>query len=220
MASLSHGVSLDYSSTVYASTLHALIESAVVANVSASDLIGGTHFISVGLTAPNPTNYPIWFSSDPADPVLRVWSPPFDIWLAAGPDRMEIPLKNASGGAVHKGALVCISSFSQFTVATHPSLNACGILQDTSASGAWSPVMIYGIGWASFQSSFSGVGGNNACIAGYYMQAFGNRAGHCHGVASANDGSAGSGIVYGIWLETRSTNGLARCLFWGPKATI
>lgn len=220
---LTKGTTVDIVTTVTAGTLHTLIESALVSGISASDFAADTHSIFVGTSAPNPSVFPLWYSSDPVDPVLRVFATPFDIWLAVGPDRFEIPLKNSGDATAPLGALVCSTSASTFFVATSPSLNAIGFLQATTAAAAWGPVATCGIGFALHISSVSAGASTNIPTTGGGIKAYGSPAGGCYNEGIGSGG--GTGPFFGMWLEgnrsgASGSNSAFRALIWGPKITV
>lgn len=223
MATITKGTTISISTQVTSQTLHNLIENALLSNIGPSDLIAGTHFISVGTATPNPSAYPFWFNNDPEDPIVRVYALPWGIWCAIGPDRYEIPLRNNAGVVVPKGALVVADSSSSFSIATSPSLNALGFLQATAATGAYAPVAVCGIGWALHTSSPSLGGSGQAPTASSGLKAYGNPAGGVGGIGIGSNG--GSGPLFGMWLEGNrsgaSGHGSAfRAAIWGPKLTV
>jgi len=223
MANLTKGTTISIDTLVTSQTLHNLIENALLSNIGPSDLIAGTHFISVGTATPNPSAYPFWFSNDPEDPIVRVFALPWGIWCAIGPDRYELPLRNNSGVVVPKGALVVADSSSSFNIATSPSLNALGFLQATTVTGAYGPVAVCGIGWTLHTSSPSLGGAGQAPTPASGLKAFGCLAGGVAGLGIGGNG--GSGPLFGMWLEGNrsgaSGHGSAfRASIWGPKLTV
>jgi hypothetical protein len=222
MASLSRGTNIDISTQVTSQTLHNLIEHALVSGISASDLIAGTHFVSVGTATPNPSSYPIWYSNDYDDPILRVYARPWNVWLAVGPDRFEIPLLNSAATTVAMGCLVVANGASDFTLATSPSLNALGFAQATIAAGAYGPVATCGIGWVLHISSVSAGTQSQGPTAGDGLRAYGCPAGGIYGVGLSNNG--GSGPFFGMFLENNRSGASGsysrfRAHIWGPKMT-
>lgn len=155
MASFTRSTTIDSDTTVTAQTLHDLIEQCTI-SFSLSDVAGGgIKAIHGGTGEPSPSAYPLWFCPDPFDPVMRVWDDLRQIWLTFGPDRFEFPMKNAYGATIPKGAVVVASGASEFTLASSPSLNCLGFIQDTCASGAWGKICSCGIGWAFCSSAQS-----------------------------------------------------------------
>lgn len=223
MAQLFRGTTVASDTTVTAQTLHNLIENALVSGIGASDLIAGTHFIFVGTTQPNPSNFPLWYNPDPEDPVLRCYAPPFNIFLAVGPDRFEIPLLNSAATTVAMGCLVAANGASDFILATSPSLNAIGFAQATIAAGAWGPVCTYGIGYVLHISSPSCGTQTQGPTAGDGLRAYGCPAGGVYGNSIGSDG--GSGPFFGMFLESNRSGASGsfsrfRSMIWGPRLTI
>jgi len=222
MASLIRGTTITPTSQVTAATLHALIEQATLIGLAGSDFSGG-FTIKTDSSTPNPSLFPYWFESGMDDPVLRVFAAPWNIWLTVGPDRFEIPFRNASGTDCIKGALVVASGASEFTIATSPSLNAIGFLQATTAAGANGPVATVGIGWALFCSSVSissPAGGNPD--EQHAVVTRGCRAGTVAGYSI--DTAEGSGPMFGMWLESDRSGASGsmspkRIRIWGPRLT-
>lgn len=219
MARLNRALSITASQTVTAATLHSLIESAVLTGISASDVEGfnGSAFISAGTSTPDPSVSRFWYDTSNEDPVFRVYASPFNIWLAAGPDRFEIPLLNASGGTARKGAMVVASGASSFDLAAAgASLNVIGFLQATTASGAYGPVATCGLGWATWVSGHSG------CTIPSAGRALINRGCPLPGTCTALDifGVAGSGPMFGQYLDDSvPTDGCKLIHIWGPRLT-
>jgi len=220
MGTLSKGVTFSTTSTVTSQSLHDLIEAAVIGSVTPADITGGVVFLLTQLTVPNPSLYPFWYDSSPQDPVFRVYAAPWNIWLAAGPHRFEMPLQNGAGTLLAKGCLVVAgSNASQFMIGTAPSLNMIGFLQDTCASGAWGPVACQGIGWGLYASAVSGA--HIALAPGLFITARNVPAGCIHG-STVGTASGISGAYFGITLDTgRSGTTLPlsaiRVRIWGPR---
>jgi hypothetical protein len=217
MATLTPSNPLGINSYVTAQTLQDLIGTALVGGLTASDLQAGAFFYAATTATPNPSIYPFWYSTDPEDPVFRVFAAPWNIWLAAGPDRFEIPMLNMSGGPAAKGSLVCSSGASAFYIASNPSLTALGFLQDTTASGAYGPVCTYGIGWVYFGTGFSGP--TTQIASGSALRAWQSNPNYgVYGYALAASG--GSGPHFGILLDyviAVPSTSCVRALIWGPK---
>jgi hypothetical protein len=220
MATLSKGVTFSTTSTVTSQSLHDLIESAVIGSVTPADIVGNVKVLISQTTTPNASIYPYWYDSDPRDPILRVFAYPWNIWLAVGPHRWEMPLQNASATLLAKGCLVVAgSNASQFTIGTTPSLNMLGFLQNTCASGAWGPVACQGIGWALYASAVSGA--HVVLTAGLHLHARNVIAGCCNGLA-LQPATQVSGPFFGLTLDTsRSGTSLPlspiRVRIWGPR---
>jgi len=221
MANFTKGYTIDFGTYVTADVLHSLIEDALITNVTASDLADGFHITSVGTATPNPSIYPLWFSTDPLDPVLRVFARPWNIWLAVGPDRFEIPLINSAGTTARMGSLVCATGHSNFCLQSNPTSNMIGFLQATTASGAVGPVAVCGIGWVLHLSSTSGSASPDPSVGGG-LRAYGCPAG---GVASIGLGSnGGSGPIFGQFLEgnrsgASGSGSVFRAMIYGPMLT-
>ena len=223
MAVMTKGYTFQNTSTVTAGTLHSLVESALLSGIRASDVALGTHFVAVGTATPNPSAYPFWYSLDPLDPVFRVWAEPFKVWLAVGPDRMEVPL--LTDQTIPFGALVCSSAPSTCTLITSPSFAAVGFCQSTTASGAYAPIAMYGIGWALYISSpsMTSGSGDGAPQAGFGIKAYGCPAGGTYAQGTGSGG--GSGPFFGMWLEGQrsgasGSNAVYRAMIWGTKLTV
>ncbi len=222
MASLIRGTTITPSTLVTAATLHALIEQATLVGITGTDFSGG-FTIATSSATPNASLAPYWFDPHMDDPVFRVFATPWNIWLAVGPDRFEIPFRNASGTDCLKGALVVASGASEFTIATSPSLNAIGFLQAPTAAGSFGPVATVGIGWALYCSSVSigtPAGGNPD--EQHAVVARGCRPGTVAGYSI--DGAEGSGPMFGMWLESDRSGASGsmspkRIRIWGPRLT-
>jgi len=220
MASLIRGTTITPTSLVTAATLHSLIEQATLIGITGGDFSGG-FTIKTDSSTPNPSLFPYWFDPHIDDPVFRVFAAPWNIWLAAGPDRFEIPLRNASGTNCIKGAFVVASGASDFTIATNPSLNAIGFLQATTAAGAYGPVATCGIGWALYCSSVT-VSTGGLPDEQHAVISRGNIAGTVCGYSI--DGAEGSGPMFGMWLESNRSGASGsmspkRIRIWGPRLT-
>lgn len=220
MAVMTRGTTVTSTTTVTAQTLHDLIELAQVGTVVPSDIEGGTtQLIRSQAGEPNASIYPFWYSTDPVDPIFRVYARPWNIWLAVGPHRIEVPLLNGSATSLRMGTLVVAhTSPSTFTIGTNPSLNAIGFLQASTASGAYGPVAIKGIGWGLWCSAVSAHFADPR--AGHMVGARNVLAGTVMTMTQVNTGSAMSGPLFGVSLE-RSRSGFSgtferfRMLIWG-----
>lgn len=224
MANLNKGTTIAPTTTVTAQTLHDLIDLATISNLTVADLTGSVYFVSVSTSTPNPSLAPFWYNNDPEDPIFRVFAAPWNIWLAIGPDRYEIPLANSSGTDLRRGTQVVVSGASNFTIGTNPSLNAIGFLQAPTAAGAYGPVATCGIGWCLFCSSTSiPTPGGGVPATHFAVVSRGTPAGACAGYDIA--GALGSGPMFGMWLETdrpgaSGSNSAKRALIWGPRLTV
>lgn len=219
MARLVRGTTITVTTLVTAQTLHQLIEGATLADLSGADITGGVFFPSTTAATPNPSNAPFWYDPSHEDPIFRVFAAPWNIWLAVGPDRFEIPLRNTSGSLAPRGALVVASGASEFSIATNPSLNALGFLQAATPAGSFGPVATVGIVWALYNSSVSGC---DTVVEGRALKAAGTPAGTCCAVNI--DASPGSGPFFGHWLETDRSGfsgnlSIKRAMCWGPTLT-
>ena len=223
MANLSRGTTISVDTQVTSQTLHNLIENALISGISTSDLNAGTHTIAVSTSTPHPSFFPLWYNPDLDDPILRVFAAPWNIWLAVGPDRFELPFRNAAATEVAMGSLVCASAASEFYLATSPSLNALGFLQATTASGAWGPVATCGIGWALHISSVSSDTEDGTPLTGNGIRAYGCPAGGVYSIGIGANG--GSGPLFGMFLEANRSGASGsysrfRSVIWGPKLTV
>lgn len=224
MANLNKGTTITATQTVTAQTLHDLIDQATLTNLTIADVTGSIYFASVSTSTPNPSLAPFWYNPDPVDPIFRVFAAPWNIWLAVGPDRYEIPLLNSSGTECAKGCLVVVGTgASSFALGTNPSLNAIGFLQSTTAAGAYGPVATCGIGWALYCSSVSiSSPGGGLPDAKHAIVARGTPPGTVAGYDIG--GALGSGPMFGMWLESNrsgasGSNFPKRALIWGPRLT-
>jgi len=221
-ATLTRGTTVTIDTEVTSQTLHNLIESALVAGITASDLIAGSHFLSVGTATPNPSAYPFWYNNDPEDPVMRYWAEPWKLWLACGPDRWEYPLMNAAATMLPMGCMVTRSGSSAFSVAQNATLTFAGFLQATTASGAYGPVCCQGIGWVLHISSPSTLA-TQTPTGGTALKNFGSPAGGVYGLSVGSD--AGSGPYFGMFLESNRSGASGsgsrfRAWIWGPTNTV
>lgn len=223
MARLSRTQNISVTDTVSANTLHQLIETATISGISGNDFstTGGIFFPCVTNVSPNPTIAPFWYNPDHTDPVFRVYARPWNIWLTVGPDRFEVPLRNASGAPAPRGALVVASGASDFTLAANASINALGFLQGPTAAGAYGPVALCGIGFALYGSGNSG---STDPTAGTALIARGALPGYVAAMDIMN--SEGSGPMFGQWLEGFSSasnasghGALLRAHIWSPRLT-
>lgn len=218
MARLNRALNITSAQTVTAATLHSLIESAVLTGISASDVEGfnGAAFIATGTSAPDPSVSRFWYDTSPEDPVFRVYASPYNIWLAAGPDRFEAPFLNTTGGPVRKGALVFATLTGFGLTAAGATYGHLGFLQASTASGAYGPVAFTGIGWATWVSGHSGATVPSA------GRALINRGCPVDGTCTALDifGIAGSGPMYGQYLDDSvPTDGCKLAHIWGLRLT-
>lgn len=180
--------------TVTAQTLHDMVENATVTGITGGDGSGQEVFLVAQAAAPNPTNNPFWYdTSNAQDHVGKVYALPWNAWITFGPDRVEIPLLNFSGGTIHKGALVVASGASSFGVASGPSANVLGFTQDTAVSGAAVGVGIFGICWVAWGSAHSGFHLN--VTPAHLVVAHHTTAGFASASAQATD------LWYGIWID-------------------
>lgn len=223
MATLAKGVTYTTTSIVSSQSLHDLIEGATVGNVVPGDIAGGAVQFSLSATlAPDASIYPFWYSQDPQDPIFRVFARPWNIWLAVGPHRIEVPLQNGAATDLALGTLVVQSPTgtpSQFSIGSNPSLNAIGFLQSSAASGAFAPVGILGIGFALWASAVSST--YRALTAGDTIHSRHVIAGAVHGLG-VNVASACSFPAFGYFRDTaRSGTTLSftpvRVQMWGPR---
>lgn len=158
MATLTKGVTISDTTTVTSQILHDLIELAIIGNVTVADISGNVTLIyTQASVAPDPSLYPFWYDSFPEDPVFRVWDSLHSIWLVAGPHRFEFPMQNMSATNLRMGTLVVQDPKVQwgFNIATAPSLNVVGFLQNSCASGAWGAICNMGVGWGLWISAVS-----------------------------------------------------------------
>jgi hypothetical protein len=219
MAGLTKGTTISFGDTVTAQTLHNLIEAALISGIQQTDLNDGVHFISVGTATPNPSLFPLWYNTDPEDPVLRIFATPWDVWLTVGPDRFEVPLTNNGVDDITRGMIVAGCNPSECYIATNVSINAIGFAQDDIAVGSVGPVAIYGIG-----DVMHGTSESNAAVVsgGSGLSTFGCIAG---GVAPVGlDGNGGSGPLFGMFLQgprsgASGSGGVFKALIWGPTIT-
>jgi len=207
------------SDTVDAADLHSLIENATLTGLTGSDITGGGLYgVQSQYAAPSPTDSPFWFKDDPWDPVFKVWAQPWNCWVALGPDRIEVPFKNSAATDLACGTLVIGAGASLFSIATNPSLNALGFIQDTCASGSCVGVCTNGIGWVLWGSSTSTSGLPYTRWA--ITSRTNSKAGSCDHLNI--DGVEGHGVMFGMYLESQHSGltapGIARLArIWGPK---
>ena len=219
MGSLTKGLTVTPTTLVTSQTLHDLIELATIGNITPADIVGNVQFLLSQTAAPNGSLYPFWYSTDPQDPIMRVYDKRYGIWVAVGPDRFEIPMYNASATNLAFGTQVIAAAgptFPAVTLGTGPSLNAVGFCQSSAASGSWVPVCIFGIGWALWASG--GLAYGNALMG--------------RGVPAGVVGTVGfptasqvSGAIFGMLLETgRSGTTLSltaqRAMIWPPRMKL
>lgn len=227
MASLLRGTTITVTTTVTSTTLHTLIESATLTGLVGSDVSGGGVYFAAAQTAtPNPSLSPFWFDPTAADPIFRVFAAPWNIWLAAGPDRFEIPLRNGASTLCAWGCLVVPSGPSEFTLpgASGASLNALGFLQSDTASGAYGPVATMGIGWALYSSAASKASAqnNNPPAKADFLVPSTPGAAILGTVGAFFQASGPSSMIYGMWLEGDNSGSTGpsvrkRALIYGPR---
>jgi len=225
MASLQRGITIAPTTTVTATTLHTLIENATLVGLSGSDVTGGGIFFTAAQAAtPNPSLSPFWFDPTAEDPIYRVFAAPWNIWLAAGPDRFEIPLRNASGTECAWGCLVVASGASEFTLpgASGASLNAIGFLQADTPASAYGPVATMGVGWALYASAASHALAQNNNPPGAADYVVPSTSGLLGTVGAFFQASGPSMVVFGMFLDIdnpAATGPLVRrrAFIYGPK---
>jgi hypothetical protein len=230
MASFLRGTTITPTTTVTATTLHNLIELATVTGLTGSDVPGGAYFTAAQTATPNPSLSPFWFDPTPVDPIFRVFAAPWNIWLAAGPDRFEIPLRNGSGTLCAWGCLVVPSGPSEFTLpgASGASLNALGFLQSDTAAGSVGAVATMGIGWALYSSAASKAlaqNNNPPAVTDFVVPATPGTS--ILGTVGAFLSTSGpSSCLFGMWLDSNRVDGSPassgplvrkRVLIWGPR---
>jgi len=224
---------LDATDTVTSQSLHDMIENATLDGLASADLQPGTLVLQVSPTAPDDTaGERFWWDSTRIDgQVFRVFAEPWNIWLAVGPDRIELPFRNDSGDTLHRGALCLVApGASAITIATGPTFSMVGFAQDTTASGSWAAVCTQGIGFVAWTS---GTTNPSADIRGQELQAVNVRAGYVTAISSSDlaaDQLAGGahiwGLCFGFLTENTSDPDLPvatvnarglRARIWGPK---
>jgi hypothetical protein len=222
MANLNRGITYTITSTVTSASLHQLIENATLSNIGAADFTTGVAFVSAGTATPNPSLFPMWLSTDPQDPVFRVFAAPWNIWCAVGPDRFELPFLNSAATTGLQGALVIPGTgASSFQLGSNPSINVLGFLQSQTPADSYGPVAILGYGYALFASSISLVLGG-ALNEQYLVYNTGCPPGCVAGVAVA---SSVTQVLFGMWLEAPRSGFTAsfspnRLKIYGPKAFV
>lgn len=220
MSDVSPGITFQDGDTCTSQSLHDLIENAGLSNITSGDLVTGTELIFVSASAPSATQWKYWYDNhELTGGLLRVWAEPFNLWLAVGPDRFEIPLQNRSGAMLHMGALViAASSASSVGTATGPTLNAVGFLQATTASGAHGPVAVGGIGFVAFSTAATHI------TTIHFEKPFVTEWSPAGYISPLNVSAAPNVTTpaFGFFLETAvnrpdfAPTGL-RALIWGPK---
>lgn len=230
MASLLRGTTITATTTVTATTLHNLIELATLSGLAGSDVSGGgVYFTSAQTATPNPSLSPFWLDTEPTDPLFRVFAAPWNIWLAAGPDRFEIPLRNGSGTLCAWGCLVVPSGPSEFTLpgASGASLNAIGFLQSDTAAGSVGAVATMGIGWALYASAASQALAQTTNPPGVTDFVVPSSSGLLGTVGAFLGASGPSSSLFGMWLDSNRVDGSPassgplvrkRIFIWGPRA--
>ena len=218
MAAINRTATISTTAQVTAATLHNLIESATLGTISGSDLTGGgasLAFVVASTATPNPATSRFWYDTTPSDPVFRVYASPYNIWLAAGPDRFEIPLYNLSGTFAAKGSLVVAAGPGAFNFSDNPGLNTIGFLQSDTPASTYGPVATCGIGWATWVSGHSGT--TNPAATRAIIARGCPLLGTCTALGDI-EGTSGSGPMFGMYLEsTTTTPKLA--IIWGPRLT-
>lgn len=235
MATLTTGQTLSDGDTVTSQTLHDMLENATIGSLNADDMAGGTHVLTIADTTPPDPNDGkfFWDSNFYLGQVFQVYAQPWNIWVTVGPDRLEIPFRNDSGGMLFRGALVSPSksAASACLHSSNPSLSVIGFTQATAASGAYVPVAISGIGWVAYGSAVSSA--SNVPRSANRAEAFtaqGMPAGRVGMYGTGQNSVAGAGnvakhYVYGMFLAADEDLGDAfepntygyRALIWGPK---
>lgn len=220
MASLSLDTPVADGNTVTAQTLHDLIENATVSGLSGGDLSAQSQVIVTKATAPDPADFPVWYDSAYRRRVLRFWHSGASCWITVGPDRLEIPLRNDSGGTLRRGAQVVAAGASAMTIDTRPSINALGFTQDTAASGAYVGVAYVGIGYISAVTNASATGNQ---LKGYLVHNFGSLPGDVSYNVPGNSTSGPDRVYYGISIDRLNGGGDYdhadgfRAMIRGPK---
>lgn len=193
-----------------------MIETSTLTNLTGADLAAGAQLIASQISPPNPSEFRFWWSTRYEDQLLRVFAAPWNIWIAVGPDRFEVPFRNDSGDTLRKGALVIPAGASAFSIATGPSINVIGFLQETTASGAFGPVASCGVGFVSAEVTTTAQSGkalsSRNAIAGSVMADGGDSSSNASGpiYAALIDDATGGG-----W--TGVTEHGFRAILWGPK---
>lgn len=134
-------------------TIANLIENAVISGVGVSDLAAGCMFITAQSDTPSATEGMWWW--DMFEQLMKVWDSTHSVWLAIGPDRRDIAVRNWSGGVLPKGGAVSfIPGESNLRVQAHSNATNSGIcphmvgtMTDTTASGMWGGMSYQGIVW-------------------------------------------------------------------------
>lgn len=202
--------------TVTAQTLHDMIETVTFQNLTGADLSDNATLCVAQGSSPNPSEYRFWWDTRQFDPVMRVWHDEYNVWLAAGPDRFEYPLQNWSGETQPMGALVIPAGTKKFTVASSPSLNYAGFLQNTCASGAWGAICCMGFGFVAADSD-AGFASNEV------FTALGAAAGKVRTANWNAASSATNAIALGVSIDGLNNpwSGVSlyglRAWIWGPK---
>lgn len=224
MAGFIKGTTINLATTVTSQTLHSLIENARLTGLAGADFTSGLFFISSSTATPNPSTAPFWYQDDPEDPIFRVFAAPWNIWLAVGPHRFELPLLNNSGTECQRGDQVIASGASEFSLGSNPSINVLGFLQERTAPGAYGPVATMGVGWIFTASTGSVVGGTPP-TARHIVVNRGCLPGKCSGY-SINGVTTASGPLFGFWLEGGNRSGQSgpnvarRAYISGPKSEV
>lgn len=223
MARFNRTKTIAVTDVVTAQDLHDLLDTASLLDASLGDVSPGLHSIYAGDATPNPSLYPFWFSTG-SDPVFRVWARPWNCWVAIGPDRFEIPLRNGFGADVPRGYLVVASAASEFSIATSPSLNALGFAQADIPAGAYGPIASVGVAWvchssgASLSLSESNTNDGYSVATGYAESPQPAGTARCFKFPNNQVPTAFSGPLWGTWLNN-STNVSETVLakLWGPR---
>jgi hypothetical protein len=232
MATLTIDTAVEDGDTITAQTLHDMIENATIGNLNSSDLIGDELWCISDASPPNVgAGERFWWDTNHGKgQVLRVYAQPWNIWLAVGPDRYEIPLRNDSGDTLARGALCfAAGTASALTTVTGPTLTFVGFAQDTTASGAWAAVCPFGIGYVAWTTGATNPSND---VRGEGFSSINVEAGKVTSWSESThigDGTGAPirGLIYGVLCENTSAalpvatvvdRGL-RAKIWGPKLT-
>jgi hypothetical protein len=204
--------------TVTSQTLHDMIETATITGLTAADLAGSAQIVFSDASPPDPSLYSFWFETHHYEPLLRVYARPFNIWLAAGPDRFEIPFRATE--PIFRGAALVSGGASLCSIAgTNASLNWIGFAQDSAASGTWVPVAHCGVGWVAADP-------HGAPVATRAFGLVGAVAGKTTSLNYVTASTATSPLAFGIYLDNpqagQTWTGCSllgvRAFIWGPKS--
>jgi hypothetical protein len=213
MATLVTGLTINIGDVVASQSLHDMIEGATIAGLGSDDLLPGSQFLIAAGATPDPASFKFWYdASSYTDPVVRVFHPGASIWLAWGPDRVEIPLIAAE--PIFLGAQLVSAGPSLAGLATSgASFSPVGFAQASAASGRAVPVGIYGYMVVAWNSATTGhrtpsmgeMIHNRFCPAGYVSS-----------MAHANNSA--SGTAFGLFVDEFSSPApgtLFRAYVWG-----